>query len=301
VPACSSLRSLSCLPGLLLLIAGFACRTVVVQEGAIVTPVPDRPLTAESVAATLPGYDFEEHRIAAEDGTSLYAVFLRRPDARLVVLFFGGNQYRISEYGIETATALAPLGASLMLVDFRGYGRSEGAPTLALLLSDALVVYDFLTALPGVEPRRVVVHGHSLGSFLAGHVAANRPTGGVVLQSSVTTAEEWVGSLPPWWMRPFVRMRPAESLRGRGNLEAVRRLDEPLLVMVGSEDRVTRPGLSRELYAAAAVPPGRKRLAILNGAGHNDLERHPDFRKVYGSFLALVEGQASGKPETGSE
>jgi hypothetical protein len=300
VPACSSLGSLSCLP-CLLLVCGIACRTVVVHEGAIVTPVADRPLSAESVAANLPGYGFEEHRIAAEDGTSLYAVFLRRPEARLVVLFFGGNQYRISEYGLATATVLAPLGASLMLVDFRGYGRSEGTPNLALLLSDALVVYDSLTTLPGVEPRRVVVHGHSLGSFLAGHVAAHRPTGGVVLQSSVTTAEEWVSSLPPWWMRPFVRMRPAESLRGRGNLEAVRRLDEPLLVMVGSEDRVTRPGFSRELYEAAAVSPGRKRLAILNRAGHNDLERHPDFRKVYGSFLAMVEDEASTKSDTGSE
>ena len=300
MPACSSLGPLSCLP-CLLLIVGSACRTVVVQEGAIVTPVPDRPLSAQSVAANLPGYGFEEHRIAAEDGTSLYAVFLRRPGARLVVLFFGGNQYRISEYGLATATALAPLGASLMLVDFRGYGRSEGTPTFSLLLSDALVVYDTLAALPGVGPRRVVVHGHSLGSFLAGHVAANRRAGGVVLQSSVTTAEEWVGSLPPWWMRPFVRMRPGGGLRGRGNLEAVRRLDEPLLVMVGSEDRVTRPRFSRELYEAAAVAPGRKRLAILNGAGHNDLERHPDFRNVYRSFLSFVEDEASGKPDTGSE
>jgi hypothetical protein len=271
-----------------------ACRTVVVQEGAIITPIPDRQLTAAATAAQLPGYAYEEHRIVATDGTALHAVLLRHQDAPLTVLFFGGNQFRISEHGLATAKTLAPMGTSLMVVDHRGYGRSEGKPTLALLLSDALVVFDSLAALPGIDPGTVVVHGHSLGSFLAGHVAANRSTGGVVLQSSVTTAEEWTRSLPPWWMRPFVRMRPAESLRGQGNLENVRRLEEPLLVLVGSEDRVTPPGLSRGLYEAATLPPGRKRLAILEGAGHNDLDRHARFRDVYASFLSLV-GDSGGR------
>jgi fermentation-respiration switch protein FrsA (DUF1100 family) len=272
-----------------------ACRTVVVQEGAIITPVQDRPLTRETVRAELPAYSFEEHRILAADGTALHAVLLRRPDAPLTVLFFGGNQYRISEHGLATARRLAPMGTSLLVVDFRGYGKSEGKPTLALLLSDALVVFDSLAALPGIDGRRVVVHGHSLGSFLAGHVAANRPTAGVVLQSSVTTAEEWVRSLPPWWMRPFVRMRPAESLKGQGNLENVRHLDEPLLVLVGSEDRVTKPGLSRALYDAATLAPELKRLVILDGAGHNDLDQHERFREVYESFLSLVAGKAAGR------
>jgi fermentation-respiration switch protein FrsA (DUF1100 family) len=269
-----------------------ACRTIVVQEGAIITPVPDRPLTAGTTAAQLPDYSFEEHRIVAADGNALHAVLLRRPYAPLTVLFFGGNQYRISEHGLATARTLAPMRTSLMVVDLRGYGRSEGKPTLALLLSDALVVFDSLAALPGIDARSVVVHGHSLGSFLAGHVAANRSTGGVVLQSSVTTAEEWTRLLPPWWMRPFVRMRPAESLKGQGNLGNVRRLDEPLLVLVGSEDRVTPPRLSSALYRAATLPPGRKRLAILDGAGHNDLDRHDRFREVYESFLSLVAGTA---------
>lgn len=187
------------------------------------------------------------------------------------------------------------MGASLMVADYRGYGMSEGAPTLALLLSDALVVFDSLAALPGIDGRRVVVHGHSLGSFLAGHVAANRPAGGVVLQSSVTTAEEWTRSLPPWWMRPFVRMRPAESLKGQGNIDNVRHLDEPLLVLVGSEDRVTKPGLSRALYDAATLPPELKRLVILDGAGHNDLDQHERFREAYESFLSLVAGTAAGR------
>jgi hypothetical protein len=268
------------------------CRTVVVQEGAIITPVPDRPLTQATVAAQLPGYTIEEHGIVAADGTLLYAVLLRHAESPLTVLFFGGNQFRISEHGMTTAKTLSPLGTSLLLIDYRGYGRSQGTPTFELLLSDALVAFDSLTALRGIDARSVVVHGHSLGSFLAGHVAANRATGGVVLQSSVTTAEEWTGSLPPWWMRPFVRMRPSESLKGRGNLANVRNLDEPLLVLVGSEDRVTPPRLSRRLYDAAALPPERKRLAILDGAGHNDLDRHERFREVYAAFLSLIEREA---------
>jgi len=96
----------------------------------------------------------------------------------------------------------------------------------------------------------------------------------------------------PTWMRPFVRMRLAETLQGQGNLENVRHLDEPLLVLVGSEDRATPPQLSRALYQAATLPPERKRLAILDGAGHNDLERHPRFREAYESFLSLAAAEA---------
>jgi hypothetical protein len=57
---------------------------------------------------------------------------------------------------------------------------------------------------------------------------------------------------------------------------------------------VTPPGLSRGLYEAATLPPGRKRLAILEGAGHNDLDRHARFRDVYASFLSLV-GDSGGR------
>ena len=130
----------------------------------------------------------------APDGVRLSAVLLRQPNARGTILYFGGNGFTIGQYGGYVAAVFAPLGVDVLIVDHRGYGRSEGMPTQANLEADGVVAFDYLSGTMGVAPSRIIVHGQSLGSFIAGHVAAERPAAGVVLESSATTAEDWVNA-----------------------------------------------------------------------------------------------------------
>jgi pimeloyl-ACP methyl ester carboxylesterase len=131
----------------------------------------------------------------------------------------------------------------------------------------------------------VIVHGQSLGSFIAGHVAAERPTAGVVLESSATTTEDWVAANLRGARRILVHARIDESLRGRGNLANMARIEEPLLLLVGGADSTTPPTLSQALYAASPLPPGRKTLAILPRAGHTDVLLQPEAIAAYRAFL----------------
>jgi pimeloyl-ACP methyl ester carboxylesterase len=172
-----------------------------------------------------------------------------------------------------------------MIVDHRGYGLSEGRPSAATFESDAVVAFDYLA---GQGDRNIVVHGQSLGSFAAGHVAANRPAAGVVLESSVTTTEDWAKVLMPSLARPFVRVEIAESLRGRGNLANVRLIEEPLLLLVGAKDETTPPHLSRSLYEASPLPPQRKRLAVIARAGHDNVLEQAEAAAAYREFLASI-------------
>jgi fermentation-respiration switch protein FrsA (DUF1100 family) len=279
------------LVALALLVGG--CRTVSVSEANLIHPRQlDRlppGAAAAAVAEALPGYTLEEHTVTADDGVRLYAALLRRPGATLTVLYFGGNEFRAGEAGLAVAEVLAPLGVNVMLVDHRGYGWSEGTPTLARMKADAVEAFDYLAVLPGVDVAGIVVHGQSLGSFLAGHVAARRQVGGLVLESTVTTARDWVRSRIPPHYRPLVRVRIDPSLRDEGSTPVVAHLDEPLLILVGSDDAQTPPALSRRLYGQAALPEPMKRLVVLEGAGHNDVPLHPGFRDAYAAFLALVE------------
>jgi fermentation-respiration switch protein FrsA (DUF1100 family) len=252
-------------------------------ERQLLRPVAAGTLTQESVSAVAPAYTATRHTIVAADGTKLHSVLLRQPRARGTILYFGGNGYTIGRFGAATAAIVAPLGMNLMLVDHRGYGLSEGVPSADTIETDGLAAFDYLARLPGMTPDRIVVHGQSLGSFIAGRIAANRPTAGVVLESSVTTTEDWVASQTAG--KP-VKVTIDPPLRGRGNLRQISAISEPLLLLVGRNDTTTPPRLSEALYGASPLPPSAKTLAIIPGAGHNDALLKPEAMTAYRTFLA---------------
>ena len=274
---------------LMLLPALVAGCTAEIRESDFIRPLRDGPLTVQAVAAATPAYRLSEHRVARPDGGRLYAVHLRQPGARATILYFGGNGYTVGRYGAWSAHVFAPLGVDLMIVDHRGYGLSEGRTGIAAMESDALAVFDHLRGLVGSEAR-IVLHGHSLGSFVAGHVAANRPAAGVVLESSATTTEQWVAARTPGAARLFIRKVDIDrDLRGRGNLANMARIDEPLLLLVGAKDATTPPRLSQGLYAASPLPPARKTLRTIAGAGHENVMTRPETIGAYRDFLDGLE------------
>lgn len=270
--------------GLVLLSLLLAGCTTEVRESDLLRPLPDHGLSGEALAKVAPAYTLTEERIVASDGTRLYAVHLRQPGARITILYFGGNGYTIGRFGALSAAVFAPLGVDLMLVDHRGYGLSEGTPTAERLDADGLAIFDQLAKEVGGGDH-IVVHGQSLGSFIAGRVAAERTAAGVVLESSATTAEQWVHAATPAMARPFLHVRVDESLRSRGNLGNVGKIEEPLLLLVGRKDKTTPPVLSRALYAASPLPQGRKTLMEVAGAGHDDVMLKPEAIAAYRAFL----------------
>jgi fermentation-respiration switch protein FrsA (DUF1100 family) len=273
---------------ILLLVLLCGC-TAEIRESDFIRPLRDGPLSAQAVAAAAPAYSLTEHRIERPDGGRLYAVHLRQRGARTTILYFGGNGYTIGRYGAWTASVFAPLGVDLMIVDHRGYGLSEGKTGVAAMEADALAAFDYLRGLAG-GGQRIVLHGHSLGSFIAGHVAANRPAAGVVLESSATTTEQWVAASTPGAAKLFIRkVDIGEGLRGRGNLANMARIEEPVLLLVGEKDRTTPPRLSQGLYAASPLPETRKTLRTIEGAGHQNVMTKPETILAYRAFLASLD------------
>lgn len=268
------------------------CKTIQITEQTLLRPLPeDAPARAELLTALPAPYSAAQHSVRTPDGTMLSVLVLTRPDAAHTVLYFGGNMFRVSKMGAAAVRYLAPLGVNLVLVDHRGYGGSTGTPSsIAQLENDAVVVYDAVRAIPALAGTRIVVHGHSLGSFLAGRVAEQRRLDGVVLEASATTGAEWLryADRRPWYIRPFVRLAVDARLRAAGNLQRIHTLDEPLMILVGSEDPVMPPPLARTLYERATLPPERKRLHVLQGSSHNDVPAHPDFVVLYRDFLRVI-------------
>lgn len=276
---------------ILLPLTALAGCTAHISEQSLIHPTAGGAIPAAALAQAAPAYTLTEHWIPAADGARLSAVLLRQPGARITVLYFGGNGYTMERFGAATAAAFAPLGVNLMIVDHRGYGRSEGTPTVANFEADGIAAFDYLARLDGMAGERIVVHGQSLGSFIAGRVAAERPAGGVVLESSATTTEQWVDSNLRGVARLVVHTDIDPSLRGRGNLANMNAIEEPLLLLVGGNDRTTPPALSQALYAASTLPEGRKTLVLVPRAGHNDVLLQPEAIRAYAAFLGGVAGE----------
>ena len=204
------------------------------------------------------GLAYEDVALTAEDGVALHAWWVPAPAARRSVLFLHGNAGNIS-HRLDKLAVLAGLDASVLLLDYRGYGRSEGSPDEAGTYLDADAAYQWLRA-RGIAPETIVVYGESLGGPIATDLAARREVGGLVLESAPSSilgvAQHHYPLLPVSW---FLSVR-YDALARMPSVRA------PVLIMHSPRDEIVPFAMAEELFAAA---PGRKRLVRLDG-GHND-------------------------------
>jgi len=210
--------------------------------------------------------------LAAADGTRVHAWHLQSGPA--LVLYFGGNAEEVS-WMLEVARAETP-SVSWLLMDYRGYGRSEGSPSEKALVADALALYDHAAKLPGVDPKRIHAFGRSLGSGPAVALAAERPLAGLVLvtpfDSLVAVAKRYYWYLPVDWM-----------LKHRfDSIALAPRLRTPLLCLIAERDEVIPAVHGERLFEAWGGP---KRKVLLPGANHNSTDSAPRFWPSIREFL----------------
>jgi fermentation-respiration switch protein FrsA (DUF1100 family) len=261
--------------------------TVVVDERSLLHPVKAGALDPARLAGPAASYSVTQVWIDRPDGARLHAVHLRQAGARATVLYFGGNGYVIGRHGAWTANLFARLGVDMMIVDHRGYGLSSGAPKISAGEADGLAAYDHLAA---VTRGPIVVHGHSLGSFIAGHVAAHRNTAAAVLESSASTTEDWVAARTGGLTRALLKVKIDEGLKGRGNMRNIVDIDEPLLLIVGARDKTTPPWLSQKLFTASPLMGKRKQLVVVRNAGHDDGMNGREAHEAYDRLLTSLGG-----------
>lgn len=229
--------------------------------------------------------DLEEIFFSSGDATRLNAWFLRHREARGTMLYFGGNGFLlVTSYHI--VQAMRDLKLNLFMFDYRGYGRSQGRPTVAGLKEDGLAAYEYVRSRLNVDPDRLILHGHSMGAFIALYVAVQRPAAGTVLESPVTDVKDWMGRLVPWFFKPLVSIKIDPALRRESNLERIEKLSSPVLILVGKEDKVTPAAMAEKLYKHAQT--ARKDLRIIEDAGHNDLPETNAYGEALGQFLSDI-------------
>jgi uncharacterized protein len=243
-----------------LVYAAFAAMLTLTQDSQIYLPM--------SVHVTTPdahGLRYEEVWLTAEDGVRIHGWYLPAPhgtgpEGRApTLLFLHGNAGNIS-HRIASLRIFHELGLAVLIIDYRGYGHSDGRPDERGLYLDALAGWRHLRDERGIAARDIVVFGRSLGAAVAAWLAARTEPGAVILESAFTSAADLGAEIYPWL--PVRLLLRAEY----DTLSAVQSIEAPLLIAHSRDDEIVPFGHGLRLYEAAAGP---RMLVELRG-GHND-------------------------------
>ena len=230
-----------------------------------------RPLTEARHSEIVARYpNVSDIFLQAADGTRLHAWHFKSDTDAPLVLYFGGNAEEVS-WMIEQL-AYRKTKTAWLLVDYRGYGASGGAPSEEALSSDALAWYDFAAK----EAKRVYAFGRSLGSGVAVHLAAERRLDGIILvtpyDSMTAVARHHYPLLPVSLL-----------LRHRfDSLSLAPKVSIPLLCIAATHDQVVPVEHARRLYDAWSGP---KRWLQVPGS-HNNTDDQPEYWPAIEAFLA---------------
>ena len=213
--------------------------------------------------------------VTAADGTALRGWIVKGSAAPApAVICFGGNAEEVS---FTLADPRWPRAWSIVALNYRGYGASDGVPGERALAADALAIYDAVAAQEGIDRTRIVTFGRSLGTALAAHVAAERPVAGVVLVSPYDSLAA-IGNHHYPWLPVSLLLRHRFDARA----DAIRS-HAPMLAIVANRDSIIPVERSRALYDAWA---GQKSWQVVPGSDHNTLGATADFWAGIAHFLA---------------
>jgi hypothetical protein len=253
-----------------------ACTTITIDEREAF----DAKRTVDEDFFVERGVERRVFELRPDDGVRLVGWVLDRPDDQATVLLFGGNGFlMVTAY--TQLDALLELPVDVVTLDYRGYGASTGEPSVEGLKRDALAAADYVLQTLDVPPSRLVVHGHSLGSFVALFVARQREHAAVVLENPVSSTRDLVDGLVPWFLDPLVHFDVDDALTQDDNVERARSLGSPLLIFSGTEDPITPDRMARRIHEAAAG----SEWVSLEGGSHNDLPSFREFSTAYRRFV----------------
>jgi uncharacterized protein len=180
------------------------------------------------------------------------------------LIYLHGNGINIGA-NVDQSNRFHKLGFAVLLIDYRGFGRSEGGfPSEASVYQDAETAWNYLIQERYVPKDEIFIYGHSLGGAVAIDLAIRHPqAAALIVQSSFTSMTAMANR--QWYSWLF----PANLLINQrfDSLEKVKALQLPVLFIHGTADAMIPDVMSQTLYAAAPPP---KQLLLVPGGQHNN-------------------------------
>ncbi len=206
------------------------------------------------------GLKFADAWITSKDGTQIHGWYCPAEKPKAVVLYCHGNGGNLAGRAATLQLLQEKIGVSVLIFDYRGYGRSDGKATVGGAIEDAKAARKELAKLANVNESDIVLMGRSLGGAIAIQLAADVPPRGLIIESSFSSLREVAHEHFPKlaWLVPRHKLDSAQAITA---------IQCPLLQCHGDADRVISYESGRKLFESAKAP---KRFITLADVGHND-------------------------------
>lgn len=204
---------------------------------------------------------FEDCWFRSADGLRLHGWLLHRDRPKHVMLLLHGNAGNLTHRAALAKVLSERYDASVLVFDYRGYGRSEGTPTIPGLLLDARAARALLAEREGMNVPDTILMGESLGGAVAVDLAADDGARALILQGTFSSLKEVAAAHYP---AVLVDALVADRLH---SAERIKRYRGPLFQSHGAADRTIPIAQGRKLFDAASEP---KEFLTLPGHDHND-------------------------------
>jgi fermentation-respiration switch protein FrsA (DUF1100 family) len=245
---------------LIIIIGVYAALSIYVyfmQSGLIFYPnMPGRNLisTPEDIGLTYQNAEF-----VTEDNIKLHGWFIPNNNAKGTLLYFHGNAGNIS-HRLDSIAIFHQLGLNVFIIDYRGYGQSEGKITEKGTYRDAEAAWNYLNHTRGINGKEIIIFGRSLGGSIAGWLASKHTPAALIIESGFTSvpsmAQRLYPFLPVRWLTHF----KYDTRR------YVKDVSCPVMVAHSKNDEIIPYEEGLEIFQAAPEP---KQFLAMQG-GHND-------------------------------
>lgn len=205
------------------------------------------------------GLDYEDVYLDINGDISIHGWYIPHENPRATLLFFHGNGGNIS-HRLESICIFHDLGLSVYIIDYEGYGKSDGSPSEQATYRDAMAAWQYLVNERSIPGNEIVLFGRSLGGAVAVWLAAQKQVGALILESTFTSIMDMGRHYYPYLpVNLLTRYRYPSAQR-------ISEIDCPLLVIHSPEDEIIPYYLGKKLFELADEP---KIFLDIRG-GHND-------------------------------
>jgi len=238
---------------ILVFIVTFVIFVWYVEQASVFYPVKELAATPDRI-----GLDFEDVFFSTGDNVKVHGWLVKHPNAKSVLLFFHGNAGNIGDR-LDKIKLFHDIGLDVLIVDYRGYGRSEGRPTEKGIYLDAVAAYDHLRKRADTKDKNIILYGASLGGAVAVDLATKRDVSCLIADSTFSSATDIAKRLYPFIPSFLIRTK-------MDSLGKIKALTLPKLFIHSKEDSIVPFTLGKRLFDAA--PPPKEMFEIMGD--HND-------------------------------
>ncbi|AXG71190.1 2-succinyl-6-hydroxy-2, 4-cyclohexadiene-1-carboxylate synthase [Kordia sp. SMS9] len=218
---------------------------------------------------------FEELYLKASDDAILHGLHYKQENPKGVLLYFHGNARTIEYWGEWAEGLSAKYQYDVVIMDYRGYGKSIGERQYHKMLDDALLFYDYTKTKFSVD--EITIFGRSLGGAFATYTATHRKAKQLLLESTFTSVYE-VGKKRFWFLPlKWLLNYPFQ------NIENIQQIKIPTYMIHGTKDAVVPYEHGQELYQKSRS--GTKKFYTISNGSHNDLIRFPAYFEALDEVL----------------